>query len=288
MQIYAFDEKRQIIPADLAKKQRDYYCIECLGRLRVRSTSRRRAHYFHLSTPGACRHQGKGATHHAIQAYIQQRLPEGQVFLEKPFPDINRIADICWPSEGLIFEIQCSYIKAAEVRQRNIDYSRLGYKVVWILHEKTFYKPYPTAAELFLSDSPYYFTNIDKEGLGVIYDHFYIYHQGRRHNPRLRQAVDLLYPQFLSNPDILPSTPNFIKRRLSSWSIYFAGDHCDTYLKNPLDPCYVYLQELEEQCRQPHSFRTFSAPKALWKLLQNFYLEIFRMLLESLTKPGEG
>jgi len=168
MQLFAMDRFGHVVSSAAALKQNDYICPECGGAVRLRQGIHRKAHFFHLKTPMRCRQKGKGIVHLQVQLSLQKMLPETR--LEVPFPDIGRIADVVWEREKIVFEVQCSPISAEEVLDRNEDYFRMGYQVVWVLHDRRYNQPVPKEAELVLIDSPHYFTNIDESGKGVFYD----------------------------------------------------------------------------------------------------------------------
>lgn len=212
MQLYAFDESNRLTLAAGAKKQRSYRCPECGTEVRMRRGHRRQAHFFHLTHNRECRQSGKSLTHLAIQNHLQNVLPNGETALECRFPEIRRIADVVWLPKRVIFEVQCSPISADEVLSRNLDYESQGFQVIWILHERRFGRWRATAAEEALVPHPHYFTNIDQEGRGLIFDQISLLKEGTRRFLSPRSEVDLSKPR----PPPYPSW-----RR---WPLSFAGD----------------------------------------------------------------
>ena len=145
--------------------------------------------------------------------------------LEYAFPSIGRIADIAWHSQKIVFEIQCSPIAAEEAKARCSDYLSQGYRVVWILHTKRFNKGQLSAAELFLRSTPCYFTDIDRNGKGEVYDQFEIIKGGRRlfKGPPLSVCLT----QIETLPEVVPpdlALPQIVLERLSRWKCYARGD----------------------------------------------------------------
>ncbi len=214
MQLYALDQNNQLVPANRAVRQKNYFCLECNKQIRLRGGIHRQNHYYHTEPNRACKLGGKSLTHLSVQSYFQSTLPEGDCLLEHRFPRVNRIADAVWTSKKIVFEIQVSPITAEEIRQRNTDYSSMGYQVVWILHDKQFNKHRVTAAEIFLQENPHYFTNIDANGHGKIYDSI-------RHFDK-KFEVDITQPTKNKRP--IFKIPKNIDLRIQKWPISFEGD----------------------------------------------------------------
>ncbi len=163
---------------------------------------------------------GKSLIHHQTQKLLQQMVGNEQLSLEQRFPEIGRIADAVWLSQKIIFEVQISPISAEEVRARNRDYLKAGFRVVWILHERQFNRSRLTPAEIALRFSPHYFTNVDASGKGYFYDQYAStrFKRRRRRSPRLPIRLDRLLP--------IPTkqlSRHFPSER-SKWSLCFEGD----------------------------------------------------------------
>ncbi len=229
MQLFALDNRQQVIIAKLAVKQQDYYCLECNSVVRLRGGLHRQMHFYHVDPDRVCSQKAKSMAHLQTQCYLQQALPFGEAALEVRFPEIGRIADVVWRPQKMIFEVQCSFISAEEVEARNRDYARLGYQVIWILHDKRYNQWRLTAAEAFLRHEPCYFTNIDDDGKGMIYDQYDHYDKGKRKNTLdpLPLQIDQLYRR---DQDVeLPNNPpGFIAERIENRKVWFGGDlmHC--------------------------------------------------------------
>jgi competence protein CoiA len=232
MQLYALNDQNVLISANHAVKQKNYICFECKSSVRLRGGFHRQKHFYHLDLDRSCKLGGKSLLHLQVQCYFQRVLPENDCFLEHRFPKMNRIADVVWPSKKLIFEVQVSGITAEEVRCRNHDYSLMGYQVVWILHDTRFNKFQVSAAEGILRESPHYFTNMDINGSGVIYDQLDWVVQGvRKHREKLL-PVDLTQPRRPARP--IYHVPQVLDRRLKLWPLSFSGD----LITKALDPEY--------------------------------------------------
>ncbi|MCC5831626.1 MAG: hypothetical protein JJU12_01090 [Chlamydiales bacterium] len=157
-------------------------------------------------------------SHRFIQLAIKEALAPQEVWLEKSFPEIGRVADVVWPCRKIIFEIQYSPISAREVKERNRDYGRLGYTVIWILHERRYNRTYLTPAERFLRLQTHYFTNINSLGQGEIYDQYARVRRGRR------VERTPCYPITLSHPSYLKQIPRHFPKERRKWKYSFEGD----------------------------------------------------------------
>ena len=161
MQRSALDENGTSIVADVATPQATYYCPTCSEPLRLKRGRVRRAHFFHLARTPACRLSQKTYLHALIQEWLLERLPGEEKYLERPFPQIGRIADLASFDLRAVFEVQISKITPEEMTARREDYAKEALSTVWILHERRFKEiDYPL----------YYLTDIDDEGRGRIYD----------------------------------------------------------------------------------------------------------------------
>src|SRR5262245_39423564 len=85
-------------------------------------------------------HTGKSITHKAVQASIQALFGPSLCLLEHAFVEIDRIADCTIMSHKLVFEIQCSPLSTEEAMRRTEAYERIGYRVVWLLHDLVYNK----------------------------------------------------------------------------------------------------------------------------------------------------
>jgi competence protein CoiA len=232
MQLYAFDAEQRVVFAQHAVKQKDYFCLECSQIVRRRGGNHFHTHYYHLASTNSCRLNGKSMEHLQVQSVLHALLPVGECQLEYRFPVIDRIADVVWLPQKLVFEIQCSPITSHEVQSRNCNYNSIGFHVIWILHDKRFNQWRLTAAEHYLqqSSSPCYYTNIDNEGMGVIYDQFELISKEIRKKTLLPLPVNLKQPEWLSddkeieNPSHFIELPKSIFSRLKKWPVCFSGD----------------------------------------------------------------
>jgi competence protein CoiA len=268
MQLYALDEENSLVFAPLATKHRDYFCLECQSVVRRRGGDHRQVHYYHLSSI-SCHLSGKSMVHLQVQSRILELLPPGEGQMEYRFPTINRIADVVWLPQKLVFEIQCSAITAEEVQARNADYKRQGFHVVWILHDNRYNQRRVTAAEKFLGleDSvPHYFTNIDQDGLGFIYDQFSLVRKGMRHVKLDPLPVEMAQPTWL--PERFADVADVIdvvdkKKEIMSWKLslerifpkavvkfgqcrklHFFGDLLEQSLRSPV--CFAFADYLDK------------------------------------------
>lgn len=292
MHLFAFDHQQSLVFANEAKKQTDYFCRECGGIVRLRGGVHRQDHFYHLSLTSSCRQNGKSMEHLQIQMRIQQQLAPGDGHLEYRFPQINRIADVVWENRKCIFEVQCSPISFDEVKQRQADYASLGYQVIWILHDAQFNQWRQSAAEHFLEDHPHYYTNIDAEGSGIMYDQFRFVHQGLS---RLRLdplTVDLATPikyDFISEGENIKMPGTLLKRKMT-WPLGFQGDLV-SLCQSPTDFIRHYLEEAF-QIEHLYFEKKETSPKNFWQTLMAIgkkcfvdpYKIIFHLFLEKSCK----
>lgn len=213
MQIFAYDKRRENVAAAQAKRKTNYFCPECQGIVRLRGGNHRRLHFFHFQDSADCRLGKKSELHLATQLALQKMLAPYPSFLEQPFPQVGRIADCVVPALKLNFEIQCSPITPEEVEARIRDYASCQLTTVWILHEATFNKKRVHPAEQILKKYPHYYTNINEQGQGMIYDQFFIEENNRR------RARSSSFPIAVSQPIVTRSTT--FRRE---WPLFFAGD----------------------------------------------------------------
>ncbi|MBS4167543.1 competence protein CoiA family protein [Parachlamydia sp. AcF125] len=282
MQLFAFNHRQQLIPAIHAKKQCDYRCLECGKMVRLRGGHHRQKHFYHVQANHACSLHHKSMEHLQIQTYLYSLLSPADCILERPFPEVSRIADVVWLSQKLIFEVQCSPITQEEVQKRSQDYRKCGYEIVWILHDRTFNRWRLCGAEVFLQAHTHYFTNIDKEGKGIIYDCFAWIEGGIRQQKMSPVEVKLNFPTIC--PPIEKKLPQFLKRRLATWKLHFQGDLIDRFFNQdaaPFAPLYfreiVQIEEAKEGKRLTWS-QLFKYAFAQW--VARPYRLVFQLFLE--------
>lgn len=203
MQLYAFDDAGSIVFSCRAQKKLNYSCMECGSVIRLREGPFRHAHFYHIQKTPTCRQNGKSDVHIQLQIYIKNLIPE--TFLEFRFPEINRIADVVWHAEKIVFEIQCSPMSPSEMQARYSDYKKVGYQMVLILHDSRYNQWRLSSMELMLGDLLHYYTNKNETGEGIIYD------QWSHHEKGLRKKYLPPIPVDLSKP--------YIKEKLG-----FSGD----------------------------------------------------------------
>ncbi|KAF3362217.1 hypothetical protein PHSC3_001284 [Chlamydiales bacterium STE3] len=250
MQLYALDHTDKLILAKDAERKLDYRCLECNAEVRVRRGAFRREHFYHNHPSKRCLLSHKSLTHLAIQEHFLQILPKGQVELEKRFTPINRIADVAWMEEKIIFEIQCSFIDDEEVLSRNNDYQTLGFDVIWILHDKRYNRACHSLAEKALYQHPHYFTNMNQSGKGIIYDQFEVIEKGLRKVRLAPLQVNLAVP--MQKPENQLSL--FPLPRRLTWAKYFEGDLVALSLKNPESNYFCGLKQVDQNHPSSKSF----------------------------------
>lgn len=287
MQLFALDENGNPIAASAALKQCNYSCMECRSVVRLRSGLHRRKHFYHTNAISSCRLNGKSLTHLQIQCRIQNLFPKEDCTMERSFPEIHRIADVVWEPKKIIFEIQCSPITRGEVLQRNKDYGSLGYTVVWILHDKQFNRWRVSGAELALMHSPFYYTNVNQEGEGMIYDQLSIIIKGIRRTSLGPMPILLHRPFKITLSEQHPNfkLPAVLKHRMQTWPIAFEKDIVDACRKEGCkDFLAAALQEEKRLLPCLHATK-FDRLKNIFRMLfYQPYRIIFQILLEKASR----
>jgi competence protein CoiA len=275
MHLYALNSNGKIISVHQASKQQNYCCLECKGPVRRRAGSQRTPHFFHLKPSSHCRQQAKSMAHLQTQCYLHSILPPKDCQLEYPFPSIKRIADVVWFSKKIIFEVQCSPIHPDEIKSRNADYASQGYQVIWVLHDQRYNQWKLSAAENYLSLHPHYYTNIDAEGSGFIYDQGYLLRNGVRKERMQILRIDPTQP--LTIELFPPKMPKILRSRISHWPLYFSGDLLHQGMNHPEN----FRADFENE-NSGISWKL--GIKQLMKVILHPYELVFRMLLEKVCK----
>ncbi len=275
MQLYALDITGQLTSARQALKHQDYQCLECEQMVRLRGGPYRQPHFYHLEPTPFCRQHQKGPIHLQLQSYFVQCLPAGDCVLEQRFPSINRIADVAWLSQKIIFEIQYSAISAQEVMQRNQDYQKIGWQVVWILHDHRYNQRRLSAAEMVLRSSPHFFSNMNRMGQGIIYDQFDVCTHGVRQERMAPLPIDITQPYPVLEDNSYPL--QLLTQRAKQWKLFFTGDLMHLFLDAPLT---AYLQQAQEKEKKEDEVVVFSFWQQIWQSLKMPYQVVLRFLLE--------
>lgn len=275
MQLYALDDNEQLRSARTASKHTDYYCLECRQVVRLRGGPYRQPHFYHLDPTPFCRQHQKGPIHLQLQSFFVNQLPPGDCALEYRFPSIDRIADVAWHSQKIVFEIQYSPISAEEVLARNRDYQKVGWTVVWILHDHRFNQVRLSAAEIALRSSTHYFSDMDRSGKGMIYDQFDIPAHGLRKARLSKLPVDCSELRFQE----LAAWPlELLGQRASQWKVSFQGDLASLCLDSPTSN---YLQEALAKEKEHAALSAAGMRANFWRRwVVAPYQLIFRFFLE--------
>jgi competence protein CoiA len=280
MQLVAYSNNQILTLAHQATKCVDYRCVECGGIVRRRGGIHRRDHFFHVAPSDSCRLNGKSMNHLQVQWAILQNLPSREVVLERRFSEIDRIADVCWEKERLVFEVQCSPISREELLARNQDYRSLGYEIVWILHDHRFNKRRLSAAEFALQESPHYFTNMDVNGNGKIYDQLSVICKGQRVRRFSNFSVDL---SLFKKESIGFMLPDQLQVRIKKWGIYFSGDTIDQFLKGNVCEKKFLSFFVDRDINLSRGW-LFSVFISLQRFVVDFYQRLFRTILEKMCQ----
>jgi len=271
MQIFGLDGNLPI-SALRAERQKIYLCPECRSPLRIRGGPHRQIHFYHLRNQRSCRLHEKGPIHLHIQKYLHSLL-EGST-MEMAYPSIGRIADVAWPSQSLIFEIQCSPISFKEAEERCKHYKSLKLTPVWVLHDRRFNKKLLSPAEKFLRENVCcYFTNMDGEGRGCIYDQFECIQDFRRIFKGRPLTTDLSYPKHILNVDQEKKFPFLIRKRIQLWPKYFKGDLFDRCLGENSTHSFESMLNIEK-LKVKNNFIKFTFVKKFYFIFLRFILEL--------------
>jgi competence protein CoiA len=276
MQIYALDTEKILISAAKAKKQQNYRCLECGNAVRVRSGKHRQAHFYHLQPERRCTLHAKGMPHLQLQYRIKSLIPEAE--LECRFPSINRIADAAWHVQRIVFEIQYSPMNAEELSQRTQDYRSLGYQVIWIFHDHLYNREKLSSAEDAAQALPHYFSDMDAQGIGSIYDQYAKVERGKRTARLPRLSIDPSKIHFLPSETNQQTLPKQIAAKIHSWPGYFAGDIVDRITNFPNDELQILLKSWEEAPQEDKLLLLFV--KQGIDVLIAWYRTLFRFFLE--------
>lgn len=160
-----------------------------------------------------------------LQLKIQALFPKGEITLEKPFLEIQRIADLVWEKEKIIFELQLSSISKEEVLERERDYGSLDYEVIWLLGDKTFNQKKGKEAEIYIRKKTSYYISLKT---AKIYDQLDFFHGTTRELLKERRQIFLDRPKRIK--ETYPLSP-FLREKAQRSKIYFLNDYLFLSLK---------------------------------------------------------
>jgi competence CoiA-like predicted nuclease len=223
MTLYALNFEG-IISAAEAENKGQYRCLECNLSLQLRQ-GKRQKHFYHTKRSPQCRLYSKSEAHLLLQLQIQALFPKGEIFLERPFPQISRLADACWERHKIIFEIQCSLLPLEEAQARVQDYSSLGYIVIWLLDDRMFNRSILRPAESFFRMQICYYIHYQKASSSLFYDQFdLIQKKKKRLKKSSRLVVQLTEPRQMPKASIPMQSLAQITQRSLSHPLFFHGD----------------------------------------------------------------
>lgn len=227
MAIFAIDDD-DLIHASDAEASKIYWCQYCFGPLKRRKGKLRFAHFYHLKTTPTCRLYSKSEDHLVAQLEIKKKFPEGALQMERPFLQINRVGDLCWEAEKIVFEIQCSQMSEKEAQMRTRDYRSIGYDVVWLLDDRYFNKKISRPAEHFFRKNGGYYLHTKTV---QIYDQFEIFSEKRRIRKGKKMAINLekmmRRKEKFFDPKIFPEQLIQLQN-----TVYFFGDRLHRAYQN--------------------------------------------------------
>jgi len=263
MVLSAIDERGNIIPAKAAIKQKNYRCRQCDATLRLRGGHRRQLHFYHLSLNHNCPACNKSEQHMAVQQYLMEKLPFNESALEWQRPEIGRIADVAWIHQSLVFEVQCSHMSVQELQERNHDWQSIGFEVIWILHDMRYNKKMLHPIEETLQGKTFYYTNIDANGFGSVYDQYELC-EGRYRRILVQKTIEEFTPQKTATNFV----PSLVKKRIE--------EHCP-----------IFTDDIAGRCLNDKSFarQLIEAENKLLKVLKR--RQRHRWLTRSLERAKE-
>ena len=191
----------------------------------------------------------------AVQLAIQAALPPGEALVEHPFIDFDRVADVLWEKQKVIFEVQCSLLNETEVQQRIEDYGKAGYRIVWILDDLLFNKRRLRPAEKLMRSFTSYYVQIRTQSTPIFYDQFEIFAGSKRKLRGHKLRVALASPKLLSKIEWdLDCLPTQVQKKSIIGTLYFYGDLIYRSSMSHRFPLYLHsllsLQALEIQYRE--------------------------------------
>ena len=283
MSLYAYEEDLLLYAAE-AEPRRVYACAGCGGKVRVRKGPSRVPHFYHLSRAPACRLYSKSEDHLLAQLALQKILPAGEAVLEKPFPEILRIADVAWEKRKIIFEIQCSLVSPKEVEQRIDDYKNMGYQIVWILDDRIFNRRKVRPAERLLRVNACYYATLRK-GLPFFYDQFELFYQETRvkrgYSLKVQIGRPLLLPPFNWEKERFPSQ---ILQKTERTNLYFLGDLIYKALLSETNPAVAF--SMQNLCALERFYaKEIRRESLVKKIVTRLILEPWGRLVLFLLKP---
>jgi competence protein CoiA len=230
MALYAVDDD-DLIYAGYAETGKIYWCMDCFAPVKRRAGKRAFPHFYHLKASPNCRLYSKTQDHLLAQVQLQKSFPPNVLQMEKPFIQINRVADLLWEKEKIVFEIQCSPITEKEVEKRMFDYHSIGYDVIWLLDDKRYNKRLLRPAEKSLRKQACYYISIKQGLFSEVYDQFEVFAEDVRVKKSKQMTLDL--QKVRNKPKVQFDEKLFPKQVLQLESKkYVYGDRVDKALQS--------------------------------------------------------
>lgn len=271
MALYAVEED-DLIYAGHAEPGKVYWCLDCFGPVKRRKGKLPFYHFYHTQPAPQCRLYSKTEDHLLAQLELRRQFPPGALEIERPFIKINRVADILWESEKIVFEIQCSPLTEKEAEMRIRDYRSAGYEVVWLLDDKRYNKRVIRPAEEYLRRHSAYYVSISRS---EYYDQLEIFSEGQRVKRGKRLRIDLQTPR--STPQIPFHPDRFPKQIVDLHTAkYFTGDRTHRALRYPQSMLYWRALEIRliQKKRKPNRFFSW-----LYRFIGAPYLRLLQKII---------
>ncbi len=218
------------------------------------------------------------------QLQLEKLFPPSILQLERPFIKIDRVADLCWENEKIIFEIQCSMIAEKEAQSRIRDYRSIGYQVIWLLDDRVFNKSVLRPAEAFLRSQASYFLDLKPGLFSDYYDQFEIFFEGKRIKKGRKLWIDLQQPR--RSPSEYPKDfPEQIMRRIPEQPTYFYRDRISVAMQSLKAPSLrLFLENwraLEIQFKEKPKKKPSAWKKWIYKRLIYPYRQWLERLISN-------
>lgn len=278
MALYAVEDD-DLIYAGHAKPGKVYWCLDCFGPVKRRRGKHWFYHFYHVQAASKCRLYSKTEDHLLAQLQLQKSFPPGILQIERPFIKVNRVADLLWENEKIVFEIQCSPLTEKEAEMRIRDYRSSGYEVVWLLDDKRYNKRALRPAEEYLRRHSAYYVSIKQGLLSEYYDQFEVFALGQRVRRGKRLRIDLQNSR--QTPKIDFDAQHFPKQIVQlKCEKYFLSSRLDRALKYPQSMLYWRALEIQLAKEKPkiNRFRLW-----LYKIIGRPYRALLDRLIRNMN-----
>ena len=269
-----------------AEKGEKYWCIECGAPVKIR-VGKYLPYFYHPSASPQCHLYSKSEDHLLLQLQLQKFLPQGELEIETSFLKINRIADLSWARQKIVFEIQCSPLELGEAQSRILNYREIGYDVIWLLDDRIFNRRFIRPAEAWIRKRGAYYVKFRRDqAFSLYYDQFDIAIGSKRLKKSPPLKLDLSSPRKAPINGWPSKLPSCIKMRIPESRRYFRGDLLDRTIRSSHSPHYAFpitrWRFLEKEALRNHSF---SFKKLFYNYIGRPYERLLLFLIKKIDTP---